>query len=88
MGSVHCEQSQGTCNNSSDLSVVILPSGTPTPENGCTYSTATNFDISATHDDGSCLFDTNDCPSDLDLDGVVGTADLLQLLTAFGQICE
>ena len=44
--------------------------------------------MSATQDDGTCLYDTDDCVGDLDLDGVVGTADLLQLLSAFGQICE
>ena len=88
MGSVYCEQSQGTCINSEELALVIVPEGTFIPELGCTYSEATNYDTSATQDDGSCIFDTDDCVGDLNLDGTVGTVDLLQLLSAFGQICE
>jgi plastocyanin len=88
MGEVYCEQSQGTCVNSEELTLVIIPDGTVIPEMGCTYSEATNYDISATQDDGSCIFDTDNCLGDLNLDGVVGTVDLLALLVAFGQICD
>jgi glucose/arabinose dehydrogenase len=55
---------------------------------GCTYSDATNYDSAASLDDGTCLFDfINDCPADLDDNGIVNTADLLFMLGAFGEIC-
>jgi len=55
---------------------------------GCTYDTASNYDDMATQDDGSCAFEAeNPCPADLNGDGTVSTADLLEFLTAFGQIC-
>jgi len=56
---------------------------------GCTYNTASNFDYEATADDGSCEFPAIDnCPSDLDGDGLVATYDLLLFLDAFGSYCE
>ncbi|WP_306641918.1 lamin tail domain-containing protein [Sanyastnella coralliicola] len=54
---------------------------------GCTYPTADNYDATATVDDGSCVF-TNSCPEDLNQDGIVNAADLLQFLGAFGSACE
>ena len=55
---------------------------------GCTYATATNYDEGAVIDDGSCNFEiANPCPADLNGDGSVSTADLLEFLTAFGQEC-
>ena len=55
---------------------------------GCTYEDATNYDPAAIADDGSCSFEiANPCPADLNGDGSVSTADLLEFLTAFGQIC-
>jgi len=55
---------------------------------GCTYPDADNYDETAVTDDGSCSFDiANPCPADLNGDGSVSTADLLEFLTAFGQIC-
>ena len=55
---------------------------------GCTYPDAENYDETAVTDDGSCSFDiANPCPADLNGDGSVSTADLLEFLTAFGQIC-
>ena len=56
---------------------------------GCTYTTAVNFDPQATIDDQSCVFDAEaegDCP-DLDGDAAVATSDLLIFLAAFGLIC-
>jgi hypothetical protein len=56
---------------------------------GCTYDSAANFDPSATQDDGSCtgfLGGTN-CPSDLNADGAVSTADLLMFLVDYGTDC-
>ena len=56
---------------------------------GCTYADASNYDANAGNDDGSCEFDlSNPCPADLNEDGSVTTADLLQFLGAFGTICE
>ena len=55
---------------------------------GCTYESATNYTDGAVIDDGSCDFQiANPCPADLNGDGSVSTADLLEFLTAFGQIC-
>ena len=57
---------------------------------GCTYPDAENFTNGALVDDGSCTFGAtaNDCPSDINGDGVVSTGDLLLFLSAFGEICE
>ena len=56
---------------------------------GCTYEEAPQYDELAVVDDGTCTFDiANPCPADLNNDGSVSTADLLEFLTAFGQICE
>ena len=55
---------------------------------GCTYEDAAEYDPTAVTDDGSCTFEiANPCPADLNGDGSVSTADLLEFLTAFGQIC-
>jgi 1,4-alpha-glucan branching enzyme len=56
---------------------------------GCTYDVAVNYSASANTDDGSCQFDggANDCPSDLDGDGVTATGDLLAFLASFGATC-
>lgn len=53
---------------------------------GCTAPSAVNYDENALYDDGSCEFaeDFNGIAADLDFDGVVGVADLLILLAAFG----
>ena len=56
---------------------------------GCTYNTASNFHSEATADDGSCEFPAIDnCPSDLDGNGIVATNDLLLFLAAYGSSCE
>ena len=81
---------------------------------GCTYQNASNYDSTATLDDGSCMYDTcdpnsgfdagyaegyddgvasvdcpdDDCPSDLNNDGGISTADLLIFLSSFGYTCE
>jgi hypothetical protein len=55
---------------------------------GCTYSQSNNFDSNATVDDGSCEFILgNPCPADLNGDGSVSTADLLEFLVDFGNPC-
>jgi hypothetical protein len=65
------------------------PLNPETPGGGCLYSDATNFDADANWDDGTCLFGdcVDDCPEDINQDGIVTTADLLQFLSAFGQEC-
>ena len=57
---------------------------------GCTYPDAENFTNGATIDDGTCTFapSANDCPADLNGDGTVTAADLLQFLSAFGTNCQ
>ena len=59
---------------------------------GCTYAIAVNYNPLASVDDGSCLFDGLDDACgllhDSDNDGAVGTTDLLDLLTEFGQSCD
>ena len=56
---------------------------------GCTYSQSSNFDPEANVDDGSCVavFDDN-CPEDVNGDGIIGVSDVLILLSQFGQSCS
>ena len=65
------------------------PLNPATPNGGCMYSDATNYDEEANWDDGTCVFDgcEESCPADINQDGLVTTADLLQFLSAFGQEC-
>lgn len=57
-------------------------------EAGCTYPSAGNFLQSAQWDDGSCVFaDGPDVCPDNNGDGLVGVADVLILLSAFGDSC-
>ena len=57
---------------------------------GCTDPEADNFHPIVNLENGSCLYvdAVSDCIEDLNLDGVIGTPDLLQLLSAYGQICD
>ena len=57
---------------------------------GCLYENASNYNPLANVDDNSCVFEDtgSDCPGDLDNDGSVATADLLQFLAFFGQTCQ
>jgi hypothetical protein len=76
------------CNYNADTNIPDIASCVFDGCSGCTYVDATNYDETAGVDDGSCTFDiANPCPADLNGDGSVSTADLLQFLTAFGQIC-
>lgn len=56
---------------------------------GCTYSEAPNFNPAATADDGSCEMPTgeSECPFDVDGNGFVGSADLLEFLAAYSYPC-
>ena len=55
---------------------------------GCTYPSAVNFDSSAFFEDGTCVFETANCAQDINEDGLIGIADILDLLTLFGTICD
>ena len=57
---------------------------------GCTYADADNYDAGANDDDGSCTFTIGSasCMGDLDNDGSIATADLLQFLSVFGTTCD
>jgi uncharacterized protein (TIGR02145 family) len=52
-------------------------------ETGCTYQQADNFSPTATVDDGTCVFFCSWQP-DSNSDGNVGTSDLLDFLSVFG----
>lgn len=56
---------------------------------GCLYPGAINYTIEAEVDNGSCVFSSDpSCLGDIVPDGVVGTNDLLQLLSEFGLFCD
>ena len=59
---------------------------------GCMDPEASNFQIFATIDDGSCSYECaaveGPCMFDSNSDGSIGSADLLNFLTAFGVSCE
>ena len=59
---------------------------------GCMDPEASNFQIFATTDDGSCSYECAAveglCMFDANNDGSIGSADLLDFLTAFGVSCE
>ena len=52
---------------------------------GCTNADASNFNPLATVDDGTCAVS---CDSDLNGDGQIGAPDLLELLSAWGGVCD
>lgn len=56
---------------------------------GCAYEGAVNYNPAANTDDGSCEFDcVSSCPADITGDGVINTADLLEMLSVFGTFCQ
>jgi hypothetical protein len=54
---------------------------------GCTDPGACNYSVIANADDNSCDYTCN-CPEDINGDGNINTADLLDLLSVFGQNCN
>ena len=56
---------------------------------GCTYAEADNYAPNANVDDGSCELPEGevDCPFDIDGNGLVGSADLLEFLAAYSYPC-
>ena len=56
---------------------------------GCTYPDADNFNAAATQDDGTCTFTVAPaCPFDVDGNGTIGSADLLEFLAVYGTACN
>ena len=77
------------CNYDETANITVLEECIFDECSGCTYADANNYDATAGNDDGSCVFDlSNPCPADINQDGSVTTADLLEFLGAFGTICE
>ena len=54
---------------------------------GCIYEAADNYNAEANTDNGDCIFAEDNCPGDLDGDGLVATPDLLSFLSVFGTTC-
>ena len=56
---------------------------------GCTYPDADNYNAAATEDNGTCTFTVApSCPFDVDGNGTVGSADLLEFLAVYGTACN
>ena len=56
---------------------------------GCTFPDAENYDPAAAWDNGTCTFGppVDSCPADINADGFIGTLDLLDLLSGYGDLC-
>ncbi|MDA0881684.1 MAG: hypothetical protein O2984_00085 [Bacteroidetes bacterium] len=54
---------------------------------GCTYQGASNYNASATIDNGTCEF-LSTCPGDFNDDGAINAGDLLVFLSYFGSACQ
>ncbi|MBX7053140.1 MAG: alpha/beta hydrolase [Flavobacteriales bacterium] len=84
----------GFCMNFEDDQIYATPicsalQQTITSVSGCTYSSAMNYNPQATTDDGTCTWMGNqDCPADLDMNGVVGVEDLIILIGSYGVVCD
>lgn len=85
-GSFYAEVDNGECIRETNSINWGIISGTA----GCTYPEALNYEASAIVDDGTCNFlpPQGNCPSDLNADGVINSADLIALLADFGLTCE
>lgn len=73
------------CANSSEVAQLIIADDSHPA--GCTNSNATSFDSAAINDDGTCDYSPA-CLGDLNLDNIVGTTDLLMLLSSFALPCS
>jgi hypothetical protein len=72
------------CGNSSESGQLIIADASHA--SGCTNPNATSYDANAINDDGTCDYSPA-CLGDLNLDSIVGTSDLLILLSSFGLPC-
>ena len=72
------------CANSYDIAQLIVADDTHAA--GCTNANATNYDANAVNDNGTCDYSPA-CLGDLNLDNIVGTSDLLILLSSFAIPC-
>ena len=83
-GTYYARVDNGTCVRQTNSLEWITISGL----GGCTYANATNYDPGASVDDGSCQFSINcDCPADLNVDGFITVADLIEFIAVFGTNC-
>ncbi len=55
---------------------------------GCTYPQASNFDVNAVDDNGTCMIEDCSCPGDFNNSGDITASDLTSFLSVFGQDCE
>jgi hypothetical protein len=72
------------CGNSIESGQLIIADDSHA--GGCTNPNATSYDANAINDDGTCDYSPA-CLGDLNLDSIVGTSDLLILLSSFGLPC-
>ena len=72
------------CANTSQAGQLLIAD--ETHPSGCTNANATSYEPDAINDDGSCDYSPA-CLGDLNLDNIVGTSDLLILLSSFGLPC-
>jgi len=72
------------CGNTSEAGQLLIADDSHA--SGCTNANATSYDSAAVNDDGSCDYSPA-CLGDLNLDNIVGTSDLLILLSSFGLDC-
>lgn len=83
-GSYYARVNNGTCTRQTNSLQWIVVSGI----GGCTYANATNYNVNAEVDDGTCQFSLNcDCPADLNADGTITVSDLLLFIGVFGTNC-
>ena len=83
----------GYCMNFADDDIYATPvcaalESTIQETSGCTYIQASNYNVQATTDDGSCIFPDASCPADLNTDGFVTVSDLILFIGVFGTGCN
>lgn len=76
------EDCEGTCGGNVEIDQCGICGGDGTTCLGCTNPSATNYDPTATVDDGTCL--APECLGDLNFDGLITVADILVMLGDFG----
>ena len=76
------EDCEGTCGGNIEIDQCGICGGDGTTCLGGTNPSATNYDPTATVDDGTCL--APECLGDLNIDGLITVADILVMLGDFG----